>query len=300
MFEITRSTCTIFGFTLHWYGVLIAAAVLLAAALCSARETRMGLEKGTGLNLALVCVPAGIVFARAYYVIFNRSLYADHPIEALFIWQGGLAIYGGVIGGAIGALIYAAVKKLKFLRLADLVAPAIALGQCVGRWGNFLNREAYGVAVTNPALHFFPVAVEIPGSGWHCATFFYESVWCALIVIALLTAEKRHAFKHTGDGFFGYAYLYAAERMIVEGLRTDSLYWGSVRVSQMLSLAVLLALTALLICRGRGVKTELRFAPAAALILTAASLFAAPLGLTAVMMLITLGLAIAEYRRLPA
>lgn len=300
MFEITRSTCTLFGLTLHWYGLLIAAAVLLAVFLCTVREKRFGLQDGTGLNLALVCVPAGIVFARAYYVAFNWKLYAANPVEALYIWQGGLAVYGGIIGGAVGAAVYAAVKRIRFLDLADLVAPALALGQCIGRWGNFLNQEAYGAAVRIPALQFFPVAVQIEGSGWHCATFFYESLWCALIVCALLTAERRHALRRSGDGFFWYAFLYAAERMIVEGLRTDSLYFGPVRISQLLSLIVLLALSVLLVFRRRGAEPWLRIVQLLTLILTALSLVAAPLVLTAVLMLFTLGFTAAEYRELPA
>lgn len=296
MFEITRSTCTLFGLTIHWYGALIAAAVLLAVALCALREERLGLERGTGLNLALVCVPVGVIFARAYYVAFNWDLYAAHPIEALFIWQGGLAVYGGVIGGAVGAWIYAKVKRIRFRTLMDLVAPALALAQCVGRWGNFLNQEAYGIAVTNPALQFFPVAVHIEGSGWHCATFFYESAWCAFIAAALLIAEKRCVLRRAGDGFFWYAFLYAAERMIVEGLRTDSLYFGSVRVSQLLSLLVLTVLLILLAVRAKKAGVT-RLLPILALAAATVCLFAEKTGFAAILTAICLAFAAIVYER---
>ena len=241
MFAITRTDCTVFGITLRWYGVLIALAVLAAYLVCTLRERRLGLPEGTGLDLALVCVPVGVVCARAYYVAFNWQAYAANPVEALMLWKGGLAIYGGAIGGTVGAWIYARIRKIPFGRLADLTAPALALAQSVGRWGNFLNREAYGIAVRNPSLRFFPIAVKISGE-WHLATFFYESAWCACVAAALLIAEKKRRFKRTGDAFLWYILLYAAERAVVEGLRTDSLMLGGLRVSQLLSLAVLAVL----------------------------------------------------------
>ena len=252
MFELTRSTLTIFGFTIHWYGVLIALGVLGAVLLAWLREERLGLKRETTLDLALICVPVGILCARLYYVIFSWDYYAAHPAEILDIRGGGLAIYGGVIGGVLAGWIYSRVKKIPFGTLADLVAPGLAFGQAVGRWGNFLNQEAYGAAVTNPHLHIFPLSVYIEGSGWHYATFFYESLWCALICIFLLIAEKRGFFKRKGDTFLWYLFLYALERCLVEGLRTDSLYIGPLRVSQALSLTVLLVLQIGLCLRLRG------------------------------------------------
>ena len=252
MFELTRSTLTIFGFTIHWYGVLIALGVLGAVLLAWRREERLGLKKETTLDLALVCVPVGILYARIYYVLFSWDYYALHPAEILDIRGGGLAIYGGVIGGVLAGWLYSRVKKVPFGTLADLVAPGLAFAQAVGRWGNFLNQEAYGAAVTNPQLHIFPLSVYIEGSGWHYATFFYESLWCALICAFLLIAEKRGYFKRKGDTFLWYLFLYALERCLVEGLRTDSLYIGPLRVSQVLSLGVLLILQLGLCLRLRG------------------------------------------------
>ena len=252
MFGISRSALTLFGFELRWYGVLIALGVLGAVLLAWRREEKLGLAKETTLDLALICVPVGIVCARLYYVLFSWDYYALHPAEILDIRSGGLAIYGGVIGGVLAGWIYSRVKKIPFGTLADLVAPGLALAQAVGRWGNFLNQEAYGAAVTNPRLQFFPLSVYIEGSGWHWATFFYESLWCALICAFLLNAEKRGYFKRKGDTFLWYLFLYALERCLVEGLRTDSLYIGPLRVSQALSLGVLLVLQIGLCLRLRG------------------------------------------------
>ena len=252
MFELTRSTLTVFGLSIHWYGVLIALGVLGAVLLAWRREERLGLKKETTLDLALICVPAGILCARLYYVLFSWDDFAAHPAEILNLRGGGLAIYGGVIGGVLAGWIYSRVKKIPFGTLADLVAPGLAFGQAVGRWGNFLNQEAYGAQVTKAQFQFFPLSVYIEGSGWHWATFFYESMWCALICIFLLRAEKRGFFKRKGDTFLWYLFLYALERCLVEGLRTDSLYIGPLRVSQALSLGVLLILQIGLCLRLRG------------------------------------------------
>lgn len=252
MFELTRSTLTVFGLSIHWYGVLIALGVLGAVLLAWRREERLGLKKETTLDLALICVPAGILCARLYYVLFSWDDFAAHPAEILNLRGGGLAIYGGVIGGVLAGWIYSRVKKIPFGTLADLVAPGLAFGQAVGRWGNFLNQEAYGAQVTKAQFQFFPMSIYIEGSGWHWATFFYESMWCALICIFLLRAEKRGFFKRKGDTFLWYLFLYALERCLVEGLRTDSLYIGPLRVSQALSLGVLLILQIGLCLRLRG------------------------------------------------
>ena len=253
MFSITSAGFSAFGLSVRWYGLIVAAGILLGILLAMRREARFGLPRDTVLDLALVGVPSAIVGARLYYVLFTWENYADDPVRVLQLWEGGLAIYGGLIGGAAAGLIYARCKKLRFLTLADLAAPSFALGQAVGRWGNFFNQEAYGVAVTRAWQRRFPIAVFIRSDGlWHYATFFYESAWCLLIVAFLLLAERRGWFRRSGDGFFSYVLLYAAERALVEGLRTDSLYLGPVRVSQALSIAAFIACAAILAARRRG------------------------------------------------
>lgn len=253
MFELTRTGIVLFGLEIHWYGVLIALGVLGAVLLALKREKKLGLERDTTLNLALICVPVGVVCARIYYVLFNLDYFIAHPAQILDLRGGGLAVYGAVIGGAAAAYIYTRIKKIPFGAVADLVAPGLAFGQALGRWGNFFNQEAYGALVENPLLRFFPLATYIEGSGWHYATFFYESIWCALICICLLALEKRGRFRRRGDVFFSYLFLYALERSIVEGLRTDSLYIGSLRVSQLLSILALLILALLLARSRRGI-----------------------------------------------
>lgn len=241
MIEVSRTAIKLFGLSIHWYAVVIVAGIALAVLLACARERRLGLPKDVTLDLALACIPAAIIGARLYYVLFQWESYADGPWWRVFaVWEGGMAIYGGIIAGVLAGWIYARAKKLSFPALADLAAPCIALGQAIGRWGNFINQEAHGGSVTNPALQFFPVAVNIGGE-WFYATFFYESMWCLLIVIALLTGEKKRWFVRRGDEFLSYVYLYALERAVVEGMRTDSLMLGPWRVSRLLSLLAMLS-----------------------------------------------------------
>ncbi len=261
MIQFTPKSLILFGLTFHWYGVIIAFGMALAVALACARERRLGLPRDTALDLALIGIPAAIVCARIYYVIFSWKEYAENPVRALYIWEGGMAIYGGIIGGVLAGFLYARRKGLPFLRLADLAAPSIALGQAVGRWGNFVNQEAYGAVATQAWQQRFPISVFIQADGqWHFATFFYESAWCFIIVAALLIAERRHRFRRDGEIFRAYVFLYAIERALVEGLRTDSLYLGPFRVSQLLSLAALLTCAVIGVANAKNKK-----APAATL-----------------------------------
>lgn len=241
---------TLLGLSVRWYGLLVALGIGLAILLAMRRERRFGLPADTVIDLALCGVPAAIVGARLYYVAFSWEIYAAHPVSALYVWEGGLAIYGGILGGLLAGIIYSRIKRLSFSILADLVAPSFALGQAVGRWGNFFNQEAYGRAVTAEWMKRFPVAVFIRADGlWHYATFFYESAWCLLITVFLLIADRRGLFKRPGDTFLTYVLLYAVERALVEGLRTDSLYWGPVRVSQALSVCAALICAVILTIR---------------------------------------------------
>ena len=254
MIQTTPTGIILFGINIHWYGVIIALGMALAVLLAMRREKRLGLPADTALDLALWGIPAAIVGARLYYVLFSWRDYADDPVRALFIWEGGMAIYGGILGGVLAGFIYSRVKKLPFLKLADLAAPPIALGQAIGRWGNFVNQEAYGAVAASDWQRRFPISVFIRADGqWHYATFFYDSLWCFLIVAALLAAEKKKLFRRDGQLFHSYVFLYALERAMVEGLRTDSLYLGPFRVSQLLSLTALLvcAMILLLRCRRR-------------------------------------------------
>ncbi len=218
------------------YGILIACALALGAYLCTREEKRLGLPRDTGLDIVLYALPPAIVMARLYYVAFTWSSFKDEPLSILYFWQGGLAIYGAVIGGALGVWWLSRRKKISFAALTDVVAAPLLLGQAIGRWGNYFNGEAYGYTVTNPALQFFPFAVQIGGL-WHLATFFYESVWNLLGFIFLYLNRNRFQRRgRRGHMLLWYFLWYGLGRMFIEGLRTDSLMAGPIRVSQLLSL----------------------------------------------------------------
>ena len=252
MIKWTRDALLIGDLSLHYYGMLIALGVLLGVFLAMKRESRLGLAKDTTIDLALVGVPAALVGARLYYVAFSWDFYKDDLWKILSVREGGMAIYGGVLAALLAGWIFSRVRKVPFASLADLAAPSLALGQAIGRWGNFVNQEAYGYAVTDPALCRFPIAVFIEADGrWHLATFFYESAWCFLIVAFILLMERKGRLRRPGDAFLWYLFLYGAERAVVEGLRTDSLMLGPVRVSQLLAALLALGSLTALILRAR-------------------------------------------------
>lgn len=242
----SRVAFSLFGRDIYWYGVLMATGILIAVLLAIREAKRKGMSEDTMLDLCLVIIPCGVVGARLYYVLFELKQYLSNPIRMLYIWEGGLAIYGAVIGGMLGLLIYTRVKKMRFLKLADCIAPGLILAQAIGRWGNFFNQEAYGAPITNPKLWWFPFAVYIENSPlehpFYYATFFYESMWCVLVFLFLWFYLRKRT-KHDGDMMLAYTVLYGFERMFVEGLRTDSLWLipDVIRVSQLLSFVVFAA-----------------------------------------------------------
>lgn len=258
MVNPSRVAFSIFGRDIYWYGVLISISVVLAVAIGMRQAKRKGMNPDILLDFALLAIPCGVVGARLYYVIFEWRQFAANPIRALYIWEGGLAIYGVIIGGLVGALIFCKWKKLNFWRLIDLLAPGVALGQAIGRWGNFFNQEAYGPQITDPQWMWFPFAVRIDATQTiHMATFFYESVWCFCVFIFLMA--RRNKFKYDGDVFLWYILFYAFERMLIEGLRQDSLWLipGSVRVSQLLSFLIIVAVAAFMVVREKRAKQGL-------------------------------------------
>lgn len=222
------------------YGLMIALGVAGAIFYITRQEQAQGLPKDTGVDMALYAVPLAVAASRLYYVAFTWDSYEDDLTRILRVWEGGLAIYGAIIGGAIGVWLVSRRKKLPFWALADLVAPGLILGQAIGRWGNFFNGEAYGYQVTDPVLQFFPVAVFVDGA-WHMATFFYESVWNLMGFVFLHLNRKRFLKSGRGVMFAWYLIWYGLGRAVIEGWRTDSLMWGTWRVSQVLSVLLVLA-----------------------------------------------------------
>ena len=225
---------TVFGKEIYLYGVVIAIGFLLAILYVRRRVKEFGTNFDLVTDAILFAVPTAIVCARAYYVIFSWEFYKDNPITALYIWEGGLAIYGGVIGAILGLILFAKVRKQKITPYLDMMSLGLLIGQSVGRWGNFFNREAYGAEITNN--FFLRMGLIEKASGvvryWH-PTFLYESVWnlCGLILLHFLSKKR----KYDGQVFLEYLAWYGLGRVWIEGLRTDSLWLGPFRVSQLLA-----------------------------------------------------------------
>lgn len=228
----------------HWYGIILTVAMLVGTVLAAREAQREGLDPDHLYNLALFMIPAAILCARAYYVIFNWSYYAANPLEIPAIWHGGLAIHGAVLGGALVGYLYARHYQLNFGQLADIVAPSLVLGQAIGRWGNFVNQEAYGVP-TN-----LPWAMYIAGEYRH-PTFLYESLWDFGVFLLLLWQRRKNDQLKTGDLFIIYLLAYSLGRFWVEGLRTDSLMLGPLRMAQVISFSFILLAGSLLYYRHR-------------------------------------------------
>lgn len=237
------------GFNIAWYGIIIACGMLLGIVLAAQTTKKSGYKTDLVVDFILLALPFAIICARAYYVIFEWSNYSSSPLKIFAIREGGLAIYGGVIGGLIAALIFSKINKFSFWELIDITVPSLILGQAIGRWGNFINQEAYGNLIVNPSLQFFPYGVYIERlSEWHQATFFYESMWNLLIFIVLIIYKRKA--KYNGDIFARYLIGYGTGRFLIEGLRTDSLYlFPGMRVSQLLSLLLIVSGIAFLIIR---------------------------------------------------
>ena len=252
-----------FLYPVPWYSVLIVTGATLAIWLASREARRLTLPKDTILDLALWVLPFGILGARIYYVIFSWDQFRQNLLSTLYIWQGGLAIYGGLLAGILVIVIFCTKRKIPAWLLCDLLAPGVALAQSIGRWGNYFNQEAYGIPISNPAFQFFPIAVLISeqhGNVWHLATFFMESVWNILIFLFLMIS-RRSWFRKQGDVFLFYAFLYAAGRLIVEDFRMDSLYSSSMRISQVLSFAVILIIGGQIFFRDRSRKSNPCYIP---------------------------------------
>ena len=231
---------------IHWYGVLIAVGMLLAVLYASRRCHLFGLEENDLIDGLLCIVPFAVLCARAYYCIFQWEAYADNPISVLYIWEGGLAIYGGVIGAALGIVVFSKFKKdkVKLTAVLDITALGFLIGQSIGRWGNFINREAFG-AETDSFLRM-GILNRITGVvTYYHPTFLYESLWnaCGFVLLHFLTPKRKY------DGQLALCYVawYGLGRALIEGLRTDSLYLGPIRVSQLLAAVSCLVALGLLI-----------------------------------------------------
>ena len=232
-FNPSRVAFSIGSKPIYWYGIIIAAGFLLAVYYAMKRADQFGLTQDNIIDMLICAVPLAIIGARAYYCLFSWNLYKEDPIRVLYIWEGGLAIYGGVIGAMIGLFLYTKVKKVKTAAMLDIGGLGLLIGQSIGRWGNFMNREAFG-AQTDSFLRMG--LTDASGATIYVhPTFLYESVWNAIGLLILHFYSKRRKFD--GQIFLMYLGWYGLGRMFIEGLRTDSLYVGSsnLRVSQLLA-----------------------------------------------------------------
>ena len=221
------------NFEVRFYGLIIALGLILAVSYALRRKEQFGLCEDDLMDGVLWIAPFAIICARLYYCAFEWDMYKDNPVSILHIWEGGLAIYGAVIGAAIGIIIHCKlIKKISVLAVLDVVSLGFMIGQMLGRWGNFFNREAHG-GVTDSFLRM-GLHNPITGSGdYYHPTFLYESLWNLVGFVLLHFFSKKR--KYDGQVALLYVAWYGLGRALIEGLRTDSLWWGNFRVSQVLA-----------------------------------------------------------------
>ncbi|MBR8829112.1 MAG: prolipoprotein diacylglyceryl transferase [Gomphosphaeria aponina SAG 52.96 = DSM 107014] len=231
---------------LRWYGLLIASAVLIGIFLSQYLAQRRQVNPDLIADSAIWMIIFALVGARIYYVAFQWEEYAQRPGEIIAIWQGGIAIHGAIIGGSLAGIIFARLNKISFWQLADLIVPSLALGQAIGRWGNFFNSEAFGRPTNLPWKLFIPPdrrPLEYINNPYFHPTFLYESLW-NLLVFALLLFLFFWGLRHreklkVGTITLVYLIAYSSGRIWIEGLRTDSLMLGPLRIAQVVSLVAI-------------------------------------------------------------
>ena len=247
-FTINRVAFSIGSFQVYWYGLIIATGLILALVYAHFSAKRYNVDGSKLMNCVFAGIITGIIGARLYFCIFKWDYYGSHPLEIFAIHEGGLAIYGGIIGALLGGLGVAKIQKMKFMPILDITMVGFLIGQGLGRWGNFFNQEAYG---TPTDLPWGMMSEGTLGETVH-PCFLYESLWC-LLGVAVLHFYGKYRQRYAGQIFYLYLVWYGFERMIVEGLRTDSLYlpfqlFGmDIRVSQVLSFAIFVTGIVLLI-----------------------------------------------------
>lgn len=228
-------------FSIRWYAICIVLGLLLAVILSMKEAPRKGIESDDIIDFILIAFPVAILGARLYYVIFQWSYYREHPGEIFAVWNGGIAIYGGLLAGALVLYLFSRSRLIDPVDFLDIAAPSVMIAQSIGRWGNFVNQEAYGAIVKN--LDYLPSFIRnqmfIDGH-YHQPTFLYESCWNLLGFVLILYLRRRPKLLRKGEITAFYLIWYGFGRMIIEGMRTDSLMFLGIRVSQWLSLFLIL------------------------------------------------------------
>lgn len=242
---------------IYWYGIIIALAMLIGISLATKEAQKLGLEEDTMVDMALWAIPIGFIGARLYYVLFKWDYYIQNPSEIIAIWNGGIAIYGGLIAGGLAVYWFARRKKMTLTLLLDILAPSVLLAQSIGRWGNFINQEAHGGAVSRQFLEilylpeFIIEQMNINGTYYH-PTFLYESLWSLLGFILLIILRNQKGLLRRGEVALSYVIWYSFGRFFIEGMRTDSLWIGDImRASQVLSLVLFISAIIILVYRRR-------------------------------------------------
>ena len=230
--------------TVHFYGLIIATGLMLAVLYCCKRSKEFGLTEDDVLDGVLWVTPFAIVCARIYYVAFSWEDYADNLLSVFEIWKGGIAIYGGVLGAVTGMAVFSRIKKLPLPAVLDLILLGFLIGQFIGRWGNFFNREAFGAA-TDVFSRMGLFNTRTGAWEYYHPTFLYESLWNVAGFLLLHFLSKKRTFD--GQIALGYAAWYGLGRAIIEGLRVDSLWWGPFRVSQVLAAVTCVTAVAILV-----------------------------------------------------
>ncbi|UWG95813.1 prolipoprotein diacylglyceryl transferase [Dehalobacter sp. DCM] len=230
-------------FTVRWYGVIIALAFAVGLIIAYYHTERRKVDPDKFINLIIILIPSALIGARLYYVLFNLDYYTVYPLEIVTVWHGGLAIHGGIIGGILATVFYLRRETaLRFWAVADVIAPSLILGQAIGRWGNFFNQEVHGGPVSESFISKFPAFIQhgmyIDGQYYH-PTFLYESIWNFLVFLFLFRLIRKKALQD-GIVFLAYLALYSCGRFVIEGMRTDSLMLGPLRMAQVISLAAII------------------------------------------------------------
>lgn len=243
--NIKRVAFSIFGIDIYWYGIIIALAIMIALLILKLQDDKFGIEFNTILDLAIYLIPISLICARIYYVLFNLQQYTNNPLKIFNLRDGGMAIYGGIIGGLITCIIFCKKRKIKILNMLDYIVPVLALGQAIGRWGNFINIEAHGTETNS----IFRMGIIENGTYMEVhPTFLYESIITFFLAILLLNikdsekikkdSKKQLIRKYPGQVTFIYLIVYSFARFFIEGIRTDSLMLFNFRISQILSMAI--------------------------------------------------------------
>lgn len=225
---------------IYWYSIFIFLGIFFACTMILRECKKQKINEDFIVNLIFYTVIVGLIGARAYYVLFNLDYYLSNPLEILEVWNGGLAIHGGIIAGVLCIVIYCKKYNAKLLKVLDIVVVGLIIGQAVGRWGNFFNQEAYGAITSLEKLQslgipeFIRNGMFIQGA-YHQPAFLYESIWCFAGFIALLIV-RNYKYLKTGQLTGVYLVWYSLGRVVIEGMRTDSLMLGSLRVAQIVSI----------------------------------------------------------------